>query len=78
MLQVMQLAGATDCAFIISRWFGTILLHGAFPESSATRRSPCCGHMAICPAEKDALKKSIFSRGRLSGDQMYRRAHGDM
>jgi putative IMPACT (imprinted ancient) family translation regulator len=28
MLQVMQLAGAKDCAVIVSRWFGGIMLHG--------------------------------------------------
>jgi putative IMPACT (imprinted ancient) family translation regulator len=28
MLQVMQLAGAQDCAVIVTRWFGGIQLHG--------------------------------------------------
>ena len=27
-LQMMQLAGAKDCAVMVSRWFGGILLHG--------------------------------------------------
>jgi hypothetical protein len=28
LLQVMQLAGATECAVIVTRWFGGIMLHG--------------------------------------------------
>ncbi|OHS96806.1 hypothetical protein TRFO_36930 [Tritrichomonas foetus] len=27
-LQMMQLAGAKDCAVMVSRWFGGVLLHG--------------------------------------------------